>query len=943
MSGSANITPVTVRRARPLPREETFTLIRAQNPALYVRNNAREFGPALDRSGNNRHGTHIGPVGLREPGAAGTPNDPAILYEGSAYTEFAHNAAYNVANASFSFECFVRVLRTDRTLQMLFTKSGGTDATTQFELRTHDNNFEAVMKAANAAAAVVFSSSAAEQIKVGESYHVAFKYDKTNASGLLLLNGFPMLPAIIGAVNEGYTANNLRIMIAGRHSGDNPADAIVDECAYYPNAALSDMEILSHAMAGLDPFSAELSRLEPAWWLPLMDYRSDAYRGLPANINNFGSYLVPTGITVSDSLCGSVGWSRYWNGGYINIGNAPELNFLGAFTITFLILYNRAPNGTSGVIFTKYGDTAGSGWGIGLDVVGAGKIGFWTNGSGQWTDTNATIDDGQVHLYTAVFENGNLTLYLDGFGDSLTPKAGPTQYFNEGNNYVGATLSGGLVYYPALSRIQHIAAFGYALNPQQVRRLWLQAVGDYNRDAIGRNAVVYLRMSARRGTVEYDLVGRRPFVISGTPILGAATAIVGGIAWDLAIDFTGGAGFLSFTGNATAFIAGESFTIDGILKTTGPVAGNTQQYIVARGVAGYRICLDATGQLLFITSPNGSVFDTATATPANFGINLYDGQFHWFACVFDRSNSQKRIYIDGVLMYVAGFTDFAQLTGVTTYIGRDYTDTNRFNGVLDGIGFYSKAFGRRDAITRGNLRRGVRAYTRMGLRSIPNVVLDMDESSVETGDAISGYTRAGNGFTVGRWRNKLGGTLHAIPPSYNPSFVDKVRNGLGAIYFGGVGTEHALRLGAIGANFNTGVSLFMAFCPDNIVQTYALYSTINSEYDPWIADNGPGAIAAFRTAPQAGFPTFAVQPGQWQLVEIHADATRYWMYLNGNVYSTGAAYSVGDEHVIAETGDLSEFYQGYIGQLFAVGRFADARERELIRATIADRWSIALP
>lgn len=54
------------------------------------------------------------------------------------------------------------------------------------------------------------------------------------------------------------------------------------------------------------------------------------------------------------------------------------------------------------------------GWGLGVGMVTAGRIGYWSNNTGAWRESTASVNDGAWHWIAAAFGDTTVALYADG-------------------------------------------------------------------------------------------------------------------------------------------------------------------------------------------------------------------------------------------------------------------------------------------------------------------------------------------------------------------------------------------------------------------------------------------------------------------------------------------------------------------------------------------------
>ena len=151
-----------------------------------------------------------------------------------------------------------------------------------------------------------------------------------------------------------------------------------------------------------------------------------------ANTNVVDSTGVNTGTnqanTNSKTVTGQVDGALTYNGStdYSALATNASLNITGPITMSTWIKTNSA---SLAVIFGGYGANPFPGYGLGINIVTTGKIGYWTPTTGSWVETTSnTYNDNNWHYVTVVVNGSSLTFYKDGIPDGSPTGNNPTSY-----------------------------------------------------------------------------------------------------------------------------------------------------------------------------------------------------------------------------------------------------------------------------------------------------------------------------------------------------------------------------------------------------------------------------------------------------------------------------------------------------------------------------------
>jgi Concanavalin A-like lectin/glucanases superfamily/Fibronectin type III domain/Hypothetical glycosyl hydrolase family 15 len=240
--------PTTPPAATPTPTSGTpssyKSTVLGDGPASYYRLDETSGPTAADVSGNGRNGTYNGAVSFGAAGAT-VDGDTAISLPGSGTTNVSYPAPGISAGASFSLECWVKLVNNGAG-QALFGNAG--TSTLLKYITTGTGSTVAGKFGFNSATGDANTLYTNNTYPEGHWYHLVYTWDSASGTESIYVNG--VLDR--SRTSPPYTPNGSGVGAIGYYSASYPMplDGTVDEVAIY-NKALSATRVQNHYNAGL--------------------------------------------------------------------------------------------------------------------------------------------------------------------------------------------------------------------------------------------------------------------------------------------------------------------------------------------------------------------------------------------------------------------------------------------------------------------------------------------------------------------------------------------------------------------------------------------------------------------------------------------------------------------------------------------------------------------
>lgn len=203
------------------------------------------------------------------------------------------------------------------------------------------------------------------------------------------------------------------------------------------------------------------------------------------------------------------------------------------------------------------------------------------------------------------------------------------------------------------------------------------------------------------------------------------------------------------------------------------------------------------------------------------------------------------------------------------------------------------------------------------------------------------YVLTDGASTIAEWRGVDNGAIAAqTTVAARPAKVDNVLGGKPAVRFTG-SSSHFLSLGNLGAlTPDAATVVIRATISDT---DYNLFGTLNSAAARWNSLNtGTGALGAFTTTVQTGFPTgaessgtftFAIRASQSYGLEVRENGTRQ------DYKASGFTYTGGDTWNIGASGGAGGFFNGDIFAMAVFNRVLSDKEVRTVEEYFNRRYN----
>ena len=368
---------------------------------------------------------------------------------------------------------------------------------------------------------------------------------------------------------------------------------------------------------------------------------------------------------------------------------AVDLNSVASITgpITVNAWVKTSTSDTDRVIAAKYGNNSRFTWRVYMNS--NGKVVFDRHGydgttwSTSVTSTNS-INDGNWHYVSAVFDSNYMKIYIDGNYENQTAETRESEGFNTydlciGDDHYNSCGASSGWYSPWVGLIDHVKIYDYARTPAQIAY-------DYNRG----EPIAHWKMDECQGSTIHDSSdngnhGTLTVTTTGGNTNGIGTCTTSTSAWGTGSSGKFGAS-LNFDGN------GDYIDLASDLGYTNQVSAFAWFKSLGSPAGGYHIIFG--GQELEISIPASTgeirtgVFTSARYV-SNHGSGLTDGNWHHIGFTFD--GSTKKSYIDGVYVgQQTGIPGTLTSTFSNRRIGRFGSSATYYaNGLIDDARIYN--------------------------------------------------------------------------------------------------------------------------------------------------------------------------------------------------------------------------------------------------------------